>query len=188
MFNKKILLASQSPRRHELLKLAGFNFRTVVADIDETFNGGMTPEEFPEHLAVEKMKAVKHLSEDKEVILAADTIVLKEGVIYGKPVDRNDAISILKALSGVRHDVISGVCLAAQEKQKTFSVLTKVYFNALTDEQITFYVDNFKPFDKAGAYAIQEWIGLIGISKIEGCYFNVMGLPVSQVWNELQSF
>lgn len=188
MFNKKILLASQSPRRRELLKLAGLEFRAVVADIDETFSGGMTPEQFPEHLAIEKMKAVKHLAENDEVILAADTIVLKESVIYGKPVDRKDAIGILKALSGARHDVISGVCLALQKKQVTFSVLTRVYFNALTDEQIMYYVDNFKPFDKAGAYAIQEWIGLIGISKIEGCYFNVMGLPMSRVWSELLSF
>ncbi len=188
MFNKKLLLASQSPRRSGLLRLAGLEFRTAAADIDETYNGGMTPEQFPEHLAIEKMKAVKHLAENEEVILAADTIVLQEGMIYGKPIDRNDAIRILKALSGKWHEVISGVCLVLQEKQKTFSVLTKVYFNALTDEQIIYYVDNFKPFDKAGAYAIQEWIGLIGISKIEGCYFNVMGLPMSRVWDELREF
>lgn len=186
MFNKKILLASQSPRRRELLKLAGFDFRSVIADIEETFKGEMTPEEFPEHLALEKMKAVKHLAGNEEVILAADTIVLQEGVIYGKPIGRNDAIRILKSLSGKRHEVISGVCIALRDKQKTFSVITKVYFNVLTDQQIIYYVDNFKPFDKAGAYAIQEWIGLIGISKIEGCYFNVMGLPMSRVWDELR--
>jgi len=188
MFNKKILLASQSPRRRELLKLAGFDFRSVIADIEETFKGEMTPEEFPEHLALEKMKAVKHLAGNDEVILAADTIVLQEGVIYGKPIGRNDAIRILKFLSGKRHEVISGVCIALRDKQKTFSVITKVYFNALTDKQIIYYVDNFKPFDKAGAYAIQEWIGLIGISKIEGCYFNVMGLPMSRIWDELRGF
>jgi len=188
MFNKKILLASQSPRRRELLKLAGFDFRALTTDIDETPDGNIALKKFPVHLAIEKAKAVRHLARKNEVILAADTIVLKAGKIYGKPVDGKDAIRILRELSGARHDVITGVCLLSAEKQKTFSVLTKVFFNRLTDEQIIYYVDCFQPFDKAGAYAIQEWIGLIGISKIEGCYYNVMGLPVSRVWKELQGF
>jgi septum formation protein len=158
MFNRKILLASQSPRRRELLKLAGFDFRIVTADIDESYGGNIAAEKFPEHLAIEKAKKVKHLAEAGEVILAADTIVLKDEVIYGKPMDRNDAVRILKELSGARHDVLSGVCLMTDAQLKSFSVLTKVYFNSLTDEQINYYVDNFNPLDKAGAYAIQEWV------------------------------
>jgi len=188
MFNKKILLASQSPRRRDLLRQAGFDFRIVQSDVDETYDEKISPEKFPGHLAEEKAKSVRHLAEQNEVILAADTIVLKGEKIYGKPVDRNEAIQILNELSGARHEVITGVCLMTGKKQKTFSELTKVYFKPLTTEQITYYVDNFKPFDKAGAYAIQEWIGLIGISKIEGCYFNVMGLPVSKVVEELSKF
>ncbi|HXH20216.1 MAG TPA: Maf family protein [Chitinophagales bacterium] len=188
MFNKKILLASQSPRRNELLRMAGFNFRAVTADVDETYSGDIPPEEFPEHLAQKKADAVKSQAQSDEVILAADTIVLKDGIIYGKPADRNDAIQILKELSGVRHEVITGVCLMSPGKQVAFSVVTSVYFKPLSEEQIVYYVDRFKPFDKAGAYAIQEWIGLIGISKIEGCYFNVMGLPVSRVAEELERF
>jgi septum formation protein len=187
MFNGKILLASQSPRRKDLLKLAGFDFRVLSADVDETYIETIQVLEFPEHLALKKANAVADKAEQDEVIVAADTIVLKDGKIYGKPIDRDDAIKILKELSGARHDVITGVCLLANGKSKTFSELTKVYFHSLTDEQITYYVDHFKPFDKAGAYAIQEWIGAIGIKKIEGCYFNVMGLPVSRVAQELNA-
>lgn len=186
MFKGKILLASQSPRRRELLKLAGCNFRAISADVDETFFGDVPVLEFPEHLALKKANAVADKADKGEVIIAADTIVLKDGKIYGKPTDRDDAIRILSELSGARHDVITGVCLLTNEQTRTFSELTKVYFNSLTEEQIMYYVDNFKPFDKAGAYAIQEWIGIIGINKIEGCYFNVMGLPMSRVWKELQ--
>lgn len=188
MFTGKILLASQSPRRREILSLAGCNFRVISADVDETYYDDVPVRAFPEYLASKKANAVSAKAEQEEIIIAADTIVLKEEKIYGKPTDRADAIRILTELSGARHDVITGVCLLAHGKENTFSELTKVYFNALTAEQITFYVDTFKPFDKAGAYAIQEWIGVIGIRKIEGCYFNVMGLPMSRVWEELQKF
>ena len=187
MFKGKILLASQSPRRRELLKLAGCDFRVISADVDETYLNSIPILDFPEHLALKKANTVADKAEKGEVIIAADTIVLKDGIIYGKPVDRADAIQILSELSGAGHDVITGVCLLTQEKTKTFSELTKVYFNPLTEEQIIYYVDNFKPFDKAGAYAIQEWIGIVGINRIEGCYFNVMGLPMSRVWKELQN-
>lgn len=186
MFHGKILLASQSPRRKELLKLAGINFRAIAADVDESHDGKISAEEFPEHLALKKARAVFSKAAKDEVLLAADTIVLKEGVIYGKPEDRNDAIRILQALADARHTVITGVCLLSGEKSITFSESTAVYFNPLTAEQIAWYVDHCQPFDKAGAYAIQEWIGVVGIKKIEGCYFNVMGLPVSRVWQELQ--
>ncbi|MDZ4844892.1 MAG: Maf family protein [Chitinophagales bacterium] len=185
-FKGKILLASQSPRRREILTLAGCDFRVISADVDETYYGDVPVLQFPEHLALKKATAVTKRAEQGEIIIAADTIVLKDEKIYGKPIDRADAIRILTELSGARHDVITGLCLLANGEAKTFSEQTKVYFNALTKAQITYYVDNFKPFDKAGAYAIQEWIGVVGIRKIEGCYFNVMGLPMSRVWEELQ--
>lgn len=185
MFNGKVLLASQSPRRRDLLQLAGIQFRVISADVDETYVDTVPVLEFPEYLALKKAKAVAEKAEPDEVVVAADTIVLKDGKIYGKPVDRADAINILKELSGARHDVITGVCILSDGNAKTFSDLTKVFFHPLTDEQITYYVDTFKPFDKAGAYAIQEWIGAVGIQKIEGDYFNVMGLPVSRVVGEL---
>jgi septum formation protein len=188
MFQKKILLASQSPRRKELLQLAGLNFRAVAADVDETYSPEWEPLFFPEYLAEKKAKASAHHAEKDEIILAADTIVLKENIIYGKPEDRQDAVRILKELSGAMHEVITGVCILEKKKIKTFSAVTKVFFAVLTEEQISFYVDNFKPFDKAGAYAIQEWIGVVGIEKIEGCYFNVMGLPVSRMLRELDKW
>lgn len=188
MFNKKILLASHSPRRHYLLKQAGIDFRAVTAGVDETYNGKLPPEKFAVQLAVEKAQAVKHQARADEVILAADTIVVKAGKIYGKPADHHDAVRILNALSGVRHEVITGVCLLSAKKRSTFSEITKVYFKPLAPEHIAYYVNRFKPFDKAGAYAIQEWIGLVGIRRIDGCFFNVMGLPVSRVWEELQKF
>lgn len=164
------------------------DFRIISADVDETYHRDIPVIEFPEHLAMKKAEAVTDKVEKGEIILSADTIVLKDERIYGKPADRDDAIRILKELSGARHDVMTGVCLMSDKKKKTFSVLTKVYFNSLTENQIVYYIDNFKPFDKAGAYAIQEWIGAIGINKIEGCYFNVMGLPISRVWTEFQEF
>ncbi len=184
----KILLASQSPRRRDLLQLAGFNFRVKAADVDESYEETIPPEKFPEHLAIKKARAVTSFAQQDEIILAADTIVLKSGIIFGKPENRDDANRILSELSGARHEVISGVCLLSGDKMKTFSATTSVWFHPLSEEQISFYIDQFNPYDKAGAYAIQEWIGLIGISKIEGCYFNVMGLPVSRVWQELRGF
>ncbi len=188
MFKGKVLLASQSPRRRDILKLAGINFRIVIADIDENHDGVIEPARFPEHLAMKKAEAVSHSAKQDEIILAADTIVLMNSIIYGKPTDRQDAFRILNDLSGKTHDVISGVCLKSQRKEKVFSVITKVYFNPLSAEQIEYYVEHYKPFDKAGAYAIQEWIGVVGIKKIEGCYFNVMGLPMSRVWAELNNW
>ena len=185
MFEKKILLASQSPRRKELLQLARLNFRVIAADVDETHLPEWDPLFFPEYLAEKKANAVAKKAGKDEIILAADTIVLKENVIYNKPEDAEDAKRILRALSGAMHEVITGVCLLQGEKQKIFSSITKVFFHHLSDEQISFYIEEFKPFDKAGAYAIQEWIGVVGIKKIEGCYFNVMGLPVSLVTQEL---
>lgn len=188
IFQKKILLASQSPRRKDLLKAAGFSFRIVSPDIDEENIAGVEIRKVPEYLAVEKAKVCKQLARNDEIILACDTIVLLENKIYGKPKDKDDAVKMLGQLNGKMHEVISGVCLMNAEKQKRFSETTEVYFKNLTEEEIIFYVNEYKPFDKAGSYAIQEWIGLVGIEKIIGDYFNVMGLPVSRVIDELKNF
>ena len=188
MFTGKILLASKSPRRKDLLEQAGIPFRILSKEVEETYPKNLNINEIPEYLSLMKAKAVLEDVEPGEIVLAADTIVAKDGVVYGKPKDEADAFHILQELSGSSHEVITGVCLLSPTKEKKFSVITTVYFNSLTEKEISHYVDNYQPYDKAGAYAIQEWIGLIGISKIEGCYFNVVGLPVSRVYEELETF
>lgn len=176
----RIILASQSPRRKQLLELAEIDFEIQVADIDETPPEGMPGEQVPEHLAVEKA-AVKAARNNGATVIAADTVVLLDGEILGKPVDEEDAVSILSKLSGKMHKVISGVCIHRGDNIQRFSATTEVYFRPLTEEQIRHYVANYKPYDKAGAYAIQEWIGMVGIEKIHGDYYNVMGLPIGDV-------
>ena len=178
---KKIILASQSPRRRELLHLAEIPFEVIAADTDESFPGGLTPEQASLHIAKNKALAVKQKSNSELTILAADTIVVCKGSIIGKPVDRQDAINILTLLSGNIHEVITGVYLLGKENEYSFYDTTIVSFHFLTLPQIEYYVDKYKPYDKAGAYAIQEWIGAVGIKKIEGDFYNVMGLPVSRV-------
>lgn len=175
-----IILASQSPRRKQLLELAEIAFEIRVADIDETPPPGMPGEQVPEHLAREKA-AVIAINNPEAIIIAADTIVLLDNEILGKPVNEDDAIAILKKLSGRMHEVVSGVCIQKGSDVHSFSAVTEVYFRSLTEEQIKHYVANYHPYDKAGAYAIQEWIGMVGIEKINGDYYNVMGLPVGQV-------
>jgi septum formation protein len=176
----KIILASQSPRRKQLLELAEVPFEVLIADVDETNPPGMPGEAVPEFLARKKADAVSHLTQNA-IVIAADTVVLLDQHILGKPNDAGHAIEILKQLSGRMHKVVTGVCIRKGEKEVAFSVTTEVYFRALTTEQITHYVTNYKPFDKAGAYAIQEWIGVTGIEKINGDYYNVMGLPIGDV-------
>lgn len=177
---QKIILASQSPRRKQLLEMAEIAFEVIVADVDETNPPGMAGEDVPAHLAQKKADAVAHLAPGA-IVIAADTIVLLDNHILGKPTDAKDAIAILTALSGRVHRVVTGVCIRNQEAEHVFSVVTEVYFRHLTQEQITHYVHKYKPYDKAGAYAIQEWIGVTGIEKINGDYYNVMGLPVGDV-------
>lgn len=184
----KILLASNSPRRKDILEQAGIPFRLFSKEVKEEYPGFMPAKQVPEFLAKLKAQAVLDQLQPGEIILAADTVVAKNEIIYGKPAGRDDAIEILTELSGSSHDVITGVCLLTKEKEKVFSAKTSVYFNSLSKNEIIHYIDTFHPFDKAGAYAIQEWIGLIGISKIEGCYFNVVGLPMSRVYEELATF
>lgn len=189
---QKLILASQSPRRKQLLEQAALTFTVRVVPTDETFPDNIPPDQAPEFIAMEKANTLwATLSEEEKngnVILAADTIVLSGNRILGKPENESQAISFLKELSGKAHEVITGVCLQAEGMQKQFSVRTRVYFRILTDEQIAFYVEKYKPYDKAGAYAIQEWIGLIGIEKIEGDYYNVVGLPISEVVQKLKQY
>jgi septum formation protein len=184
----KIILASQSPRRKQLLEWAEIPFEIIVQPTDESYPGTLPIDEVPVYIALHKAKAVQEkLNEDQQnnIILAADTVVVLNNKIIGKPKDRDDAIKILSALSGKEHKVITGVVLTEGEKHISFADTTTVLFHELTREQLEFYVDKYKPYDKAGAYAIQEWIGVVGIKKVEGDFYNVMGLPVSRVVQEL---
>jgi septum formation protein len=183
----KIILASQSPRRKQLMEAAEIDFEIVIADVDETNPPGMPGEEVPEHLAKKKAAAIEANYPDA-IIIAADTVVLLDGEILGKPKDAADAENILGKLSGRVHRVVTGVCIQQGDKQHSFSTTTEVHFRSLGPEQIKHYVANYQPFDKAGAYAIQEWIGMIGIEKINGDYYNVMGLPIGDVTMALKKF
>ena len=183
----KIILASQSPRRKQLLQWAEVEFDIIVADSDESFPGSLQPEEAAIYIATQKAKTVQQKATDK-IILAADTIVVLNNEIIGKPADRKDAIRILNKLSGNHHKVITGVVILQGEKIVSFADKTDVEFHKLSQEQIEFYVDKYKPYDKAGAYAIQEWIGVVGIKCINGDFYNVMGLPVSRVVSALSNF
>ena len=183
---RPIILASASPRRQELLKKAGLNFRVIKPEVEEIYPEGLSPQEVTVYLAKLKAEALKDSLEEDEVIISADTIVSLDNTIYGKPRDAADAVRILGELSGKKHTVISGVCLQTRKKEISFHEETDVYFHPLTEEEIRYYVDQWDPMDKAGAYAIQEWIGLVGISRIDGCYFNVMGLPVQKLYQALK--
>ncbi len=184
----RIILASQSPRRKQLLEWAEVPFEIVVKETDERFPPDLTPEEIPVYIARNKALAVAQTRNAGEVILAADTIVVLGENIIGKPVHKEDAISMLLALSGEKHKVITGVVIRKGEKEITFADITEVEFHELSVKEIEFYVEKYKPYDKAGAYAIQEWIGVVGIKSIHGDFYNVMGLPVSRVVRELKKF
>ena len=185
---RTIILASQSPRRKQLLEWAEVPFRIEVAATDEDFPPGLQPEEVAIHIARNKALAVQQRVDPGEIIVAADTIVVLNNNIIGKPVHREEAITILMALSGEKHRVITGVVIMKDDKETAFADVTEVQFHDLTEAQITFYVDKYKPYDKAGAYAIQEWIGVVGIRSVNGDFYNVMGLPVSRVVSSLASF
>jgi septum formation protein len=183
-----IILASQSPRRKQLLQWAEINFTTESSDADESFPADMPVEVVPVFIARKKAKAIQQRHDDFSIIIAADTIVVLDNSVINKPVDRNDAVNILRSLSGKTHSVITGVILFKGNEEISFADVTQVTFHHLTDEQIFFYVDKYKPYDKAGAYAIQEWIGVVGIQSINGDFYNVMGLPVSRVIAALNKF
>lgn len=182
-----IILASQSPRRKQLLEWAEVPFEIIVKDTSEDFPPGMKPEEVAVHIARNKAMAVQQEVPGDKVVMAADTIVVLGDNIIGKPVHREDAVSILLALSGEKHRVITGVVIRKGDDEISFADVTEVAFHHLTIEQIEFYVDKYKPYDKAGAYAIQEWIGVVGIKSVNGDFYNVMGLPVSRVVRTLQA-
>ena len=183
----KIILASQSPRRKQLLEWAEIPFEIVVKGTSEDYPPGLEPEEIAVYIAQQKAAAVQKLVSPGQVILAADTIVVLGENIIGKPVHREDAVSILLALSGEMHTVTTGVVILNGEEEKAFADTTEVQFHDLSVKEIEFYVDKYKPYDKAGAYAIQEWIGVVGIKSINGDFYNVMGLPVSRVVRVLNS-
>ena len=187
--NYHLILASQSPRRQYLLKELGLHFEIRTTNIPELYPANLTPEQVAVFLAELKADSFDAARLDpKAVIISADTIVSVENEILGKPGNYKEAVSMLLKLSGRKHEVITAVCLKTKNKRKTFSVTSAVYFKDLTMEEIDYYIENFQPFDKAGGYGIQEWIGYIGISKIEGSYFNIMGLPVKEFYEELLKF
>lgn len=184
----QLLLASKSPRRKKLLSELGFDFEVVLQDIEESFPSDLPKTEVPAFLAQKKAKAVRdHLQEGK-VILASDTIVLMNDTIYHKPKDYNDAVRILSDLSGKVHQVITGVCLLSLHKEVVFSDVAHVHFAPISKQEINYYLKTYQPYDKAGAYAIQEWIGLAKIKKIEGAYNSIVGLPTQKVYEALKNF
>ena len=184
--NFHVILASNSPRRRELLAGLGIPFEVkVLPDIDEHYPDALPVSQIAEYIAQEKAEAYKAVMADNDLIITADTIVVAAGEVMGKPCDAADARRMLHKLSNCTHQVITGVCLTTKAQQKAFSVTTDVTFKQLTDDEITHYIEHYRPYDKAGAYGIQEWIGYIGVTSLNGSYFNVMGLPVQRIYTEL---
>jgi septum formation protein len=186
--SRQLILASQSPRRKQLLEELGIPFLVQPADIDESFPPDMPTIEVAEYIAVNKALAILPNIAHNHLVLAADSVVILDDQIFGKPTDANDAKQMIKQLAGKRHTVITGVCLASQEKIVRFSGITYVTMHPMNDAEIAFYVDTYQPMDKAGSYGVQEWIGLAKIAHIEGTYTNVMGLPVDLVYQALIKF
>ncbi len=185
----KVLLASNSPRREELLIGIDIDFEIkVLPDIDETYPSNLALEEVAEFVAQKKATSYYSILKENELMITADTVVVLEGKIYGKPKDEEEAKEMLLALSGKTHRVISGVCLTSTIKQTCFSVTSDVEFSDLTNEEIEYYVERYSPLDKAGSYGVQEWIGYIGVKHISGSYYNIMGLPIQRLYRELKSF
>lgn len=178
---ERIVLASQSPRRKQLLEWAEVPFDIIIKETDELYPADLPAPEIPVYIARNKALAVRAELSHERIILAADTVVVLNGKIIGKPKDRAHAIETLQSVAGQQHQVITGVVILSGEKEIAFADITSVWFHPLTGEQIIFYIDKYKPYDKAGAYAIQEWIGVVGIKRVEGDFYNVMGLPVSRV-------
>lgn len=187
--SKNIILASKSPRRSQLLEMAGIKFTIRTREVEEVYPPELPAVDVAAYLAELKADAVKDFLETKnDVILTADSVVILDNVIFGKPKDYEDAVRTLRLLSGCVHEVITGVCLLSQHSRKVFSSVSKVHMDTLSEEEIAYYIKNFQPYDKAGAYAIQEWIGLCKISRIEGTYANIMGLPIDMVYRALQAY
>jgi septum formation protein len=185
--NKKIVLASNSPRRKEILSQAGFRFDVEVREIEESFPAEMELEKVPEFLAENKAGKFTEDLEDR-LIITADTVVIAQGQILNKPQDKKEAIAMLTLLSDKEHKVVTGVCILANNYKKVFSDTTLVSFNKLTDSEINYYIDTCNPFDKAGSYGVQDFIGMIGVRSINGSFYNVMGLPIHKVYGYLKDF
>ncbi len=186
--NYNYILASKSPRRQELLKSLGIEFVVITNEVEENYPDILTKEEIPVFLAELKAKHFKNQLKENDLLITADTIVWLNGEVIGKPENKNEAVKTLQKLSAQEHQVISGVCLTSIHKQKSFFSISNVRFKELSLSEIEYYVSEFNPIDKAGAYGIQEWIGYIGITHIEGSFYNVMGLPVQQLYSEIQNF
>jgi len=181
-----IILASNSPRRRELLAGLGIPFDVrVLPGIDESYPDDLPVEQIAQHIAHAKAEAYRQAMTADELIITADTVVIVDNEVLGKPHDADDARRMLRTISGRTHQVITGVCLTTIDRQRCFSVSTDVTFKNLSEEEISYYIDTYRPFDKAGAYGIQEWIGYIGVTGLRGSYFNVMGLPVQRIYAEL---
>ncbi len=184
-----IVLASKSPRRQELLKGIGIDFSVLTKDVDESYAPNISVYDVAPFLSVKKAKAFNEEElPDNYMVITADTVVVVNDMILGKPKNTEEAHEMLNLISGKKHSVITGVTIRTSDKVKTFSVVSKVSFEVLEQNEIEYYVNNFKPYDKAGAYGIQEWIGYVGVSHVEGSYFNVMGLPTQKLYNVLKTF
>lgn len=185
----RLILASQSPRRRQLLSEAGLKYELAPRfECEELYPADIAAADVAEFLSRLKSEAYPSALCEKDILLTADTVVVAQGEILGKPANRDDAFAMLRMLSGCEHEVITGVTLRSTKQTKSFSAHSKVRFRNLTDEEICYYIDTYKPMDKAGSYGIQEWIGYVGIEGIEGSFFNVMGLPIQRVWCELDKF
>ena len=183
----KVILASNSPRRKELLAGLGVEYEVrTLPDVDESYPETLQGADIPLHIAKVKADAYRSLMQPGELMITADTIVWLDGEVLGKPKDREDALQMLRAMSGRTHEVFTGVCITTTEWQRSFAATTEVRFAQLTEEEIAYYVDTYLPMDKAGAYGVQEWIGFIGVEHIAGSYYNIMGLPVQRLYRVLQ--
>ena len=182
----KVILASNSPRRKELLAGLGVDYEVrTLPDVDESYPDALQGADIPLYIAKEKADAYVAMMQPGELMITADTIVWLDGKVLGKPWDREDALQMLRTMSGRTHEVFTGVCITTTDWQRSFTAQTEVRFATLSEEEIAYYVDNFQPMDKAGAYGVQEWIGFIGVENISGSYYNIMGLPVQKLYREL---
>ena len=185
--DKKIILASNSPRRRELLAGLDLDFEVkVIKGIDESYPETLAPEKVAQYIAAKKADAYVPAIHEDDLVITADTVVIVDNDILGKPHDESEAKAMLRRISGRSHQVVTGVCLVTKDKRREFSVSTDVTFRSLSESEIDYYVSHYRPFDKAGAYGIQEWIGYVGVTGLNGSYFNVMGLPVQRIYAELE--
>ena len=184
----KVILASNSPRRKELLSGLGIDYEVrTLPDVDESYPESLQGADIPLYISQEKADAYRALLQPGELMITADTIVWLDGRVLGKPKDREDALQMLRDMSGRTHEVFTGVCITTTDWQRSFAAQTEVRFAQLTEEEITYYVDRYQPMDKAGSDGVQEWIGFIGVENISGSYFNIMGLPVQRLYRELKA-